>query len=91
MKRPRHHVTDHALIRWLECHEGVDVETLRCALGRRIDLAVETMGLGDQIEATGVRIEGMHFRIVGRDVVTVVLANRPDPRRSRPKGARDDG
>ena len=90
MKRPRHHVTDHALIRWLERHNGLDVEALRCALGRRIDEAVDKVGLGDEVDATGVRIEGMHFRIIGRDVVTVVLANRPDPRRGRPKGARHD-
>lgn len=39
VKRPRVHVTDHALVRFLERVGGVDVEALRTAIGKSLDEA----------------------------------------------------
>lgn len=41
MKKPRHHVTDHALVRYVERVLGLDVEPLRNEIGRKVDEACE--------------------------------------------------
>jgi len=74
MKRPRTHVTDHAVIRYLERIAGMDIEALRCRIGHAVEAAVET-------DATGVVIDGWSYKLVkgeaGPVVVTVQRGRRP--------------
>ncbi|SDY55006.1 hypothetical protein [Citreimonas salinaria] len=72
MKKPRFHVTDHALLRYFERAQGIDVEALRCSLGRRIDAACE-----GHKGMNGVVIEGMRFHLEGETVVTAWEHNQP--------------
>ncbi|MBN2631570.1 MAG: hypothetical protein JXR75_13650 [Rhodobacteraceae bacterium] len=69
MKRARVRITDHALLRYMQRVQGLDIEALRSALERRVS-ATYLDG------ACGVTIEGFSFRI-GQDgygaVVTTVL------------------
>lgn len=65
MKKPRHTVSDHALLRYLERAHGVDFEQLRRELGRRIDAAVD-----GHDGAIAVNMDGLTFRIAENHVVT---------------------
>ena len=69
MKRPRTHVTDHAIVRYLERVGGFDIDGLRQSIARRVDLAAAT-------GASGVIIDGFIYKFQ-RDqhgpVVTTVL------------------
>ncbi|MGC9368688.1 MAG: hypothetical protein ACP5DX_04015 [Paracoccaceae bacterium] len=76
MKKPRHPVTDHAVVRYLERIEGMDIEALRRKIGRQVDRAVN-MG------ACAVVIDGYQYRIVEGTVVTVVRHNMPNIRTGR--------
>ncbi|MEB3421907.1 hypothetical protein ACFSDD_09090 [Salipiger marinus] len=79
MKKPIHPVTDHAVIRYLERVQGMDVEALRRAIGHRVGAAM----LGND-GACGVVIDGFSYRIGDSGaVVTVIKASRP----SRSQGA----
>ncbi|WP_457647385.1 hypothetical protein [Profundibacter sp.] len=76
MKKPAIHITDHALLRYLERVLGYDVESLRRQLGREI--AARTDG-----QASAVRMDGFQYRIDNKAVVTITSINRPDIRRGR--------
>lgn len=78
---PRPHVTDQALIRYLERHLGIDVAKHR----RRIARAVEK---GVEHEADGVIVDGMRFKLKGNAVTTCWEANTPDIRTGCAKGKR---
>jgi len=78
MKKPLHPVTDHAVLRYLERVEGVDVEGIRRMIGRRVDRAV-AMG------ACGVQADGVTFRLERGVVVTVSETHRPERGRVRRK------
>jgi len=75
VSRPRTHVTDHALVRYLERVGGFDIEALRQAIARRVDEAA-------RVGACGVVIDGFIFKL-RRDqhgpVVTTVLIAGGDP------------
>ncbi len=79
MKKPRHPVTDHAVIRYLERVEGVDIEAIRCHIGHIADRGIET-------GANGVVSGGFVYRIDAGQVVTVLRQHRPE--RGRQKGRR---
>lgn len=83
MKKSVVHVSDHALLRYLERALDLDVEWYRRNLGRRLD---QVMLEG----ATGLRIDGLQFRIQEGVVVTVVKINRPDPKTGRQRRDRDE-
>lgn len=70
MKKPAHSVSDHAVLRYLERVEGVDVEACRAKIGRMVDRG---MALG----AVGVVIGAFVFRIENKCVVTVYRRNHP--------------
>jgi len=73
MKKPRHIVTDHALVRYLERAQGMDLEAVRRDLGHRIDRATD----GHE-GMSAVLIDGMRFLIgEGDKVVTVWEQNTP--------------
>lgn len=76
MKRPRTRVSDHAIVRYLERAQGLDIEALRVEIGRRVER-------GAELGATGVSIDGLHYVIAGGVVVTVERANTPDIRLGR--------
>lgn len=82
MKKPRHPVTDHAVIRYLERVQGVDIEAIRRRIGRVADQGVEA-------GANGVISGGFIYRIADGVVVTVVHHHREGPRgrRRRRRGA----
>lgn len=70
VKKPLHSVSDHAVLRYLERVEGVDVEACRMKIGHMVDRG---MALG----AVGVVIGPFVFRIENRCVVTVYRRNHP--------------
>lgn len=77
----RVHVSDHALLRWLERVEGVDVEALR----RRIAKAVRR---GAEEGAEGVRFEGVTFKVQYNPrgaVVTTTHSPRLRPHLAQPR------
>ncbi|TDE40947.1 hypothetical protein [Antarcticimicrobium sediminis] len=78
MKKPRHHITDHAVVRYLERVKGVDIDALRSQIGRKVDLAIE-MG------ANGAVSGGFVYRIEAGRVVTVVQHSQPERKTGRSK------
>ncbi|MBR9841190.1 MAG: hypothetical protein GYB50_25405 [Rhodobacteraceae bacterium] len=74
MKKPRHPVSDHAVVRYLERVQGVDIDALRKAIGHRVDAAV-----ADHEGASAVIIEGFRYCLTPEGVVATVLAvHRPE-------------
>lgn len=61
-KRPR--VSDHALVRYLERTQGLDLDAVRREIGERVRR-------GAEIGATGVLIDGYCYVIEANVVVTV--------------------
>jgi len=76
MKKPVIHITDHALLRYLERVLGYDVETLRRQIGHEI--SARTSG-----DATSVKMDGYQYRIENKAVVTITSLNRPNIRSGR--------
>ncbi len=69
MKKPIVHVTDHAVLRYLERAHGVDVEGLRRRIGRTVDNGVKH-------GANGVKFCGLSYVLVGKTVVTIAKVDR---------------
>lgn len=67
MKKPLAHVTDHAVLRYLERAKGIDIDAVRDELGHVVDKAIE-MGAGAAI------VDGVKYVLKDRAVVTVALA-----------------
>lgn len=70
MKKPRIHVTDHALVRYLERVQGCDLALLRAQIAAVVEGGVD-------LGASGVRVDGFVYKIVGATVVTVQPACEP--------------
>lgn len=73
MKKSRIPVSDHAVLRYLERVQGVDVERIRREIGARVDQAVD-------LGACGIIIEGYSYKIEDGVVTTVLPAHRCDKR-----------
>jgi hypothetical protein len=71
-RRPDIEVSDHAVLRYLERVEGVDIEGLRCRIARTVAIAAE------QPMATGVISNGFVYKLRGAVVTTVVPNNQLD-------------
>lgn len=87
MKKPRHTVSDHALLRYMERAMQLDVEALRRELGHRIDQAT-----GDLTGMNAVIVDGVRFALGDNDVVTTAWQQnnpRPGPRRPRRQRAEE--
>ena len=84
MKKPLYHVTDHALVRFLECVGGMDVESIRRQIGHTVQQGIER-------GANGVISGGMIYRIKGHDVVTIVPQNEIERGRKKRKGRKPRG
>lgn len=80
MKRSRIRVSDHALICYLERVRGVDIEAIRQAVARRVDLAMEHPG------ANGVVHDGFVYRLAGATVVAIAPTSVPNRRTGRRAG-----
>lgn len=68
MKTPRTHVTDHAVLRYLERVVGLDIEGLRRQIGHDVDRAAD-------LGACATQIDGWRYCLAydhGRPVVTTV-------------------
>ena len=87
MKKPVVRVSDHAVVRWLERVQGMDIEAVRTEIGRRVDLAREHPG------ASGVISGGFIYKLQGEVVTTVTPQTRKDLRTggTARKGFLDDG
>lgn len=84
MKKPIHPVTDHAVLRYLERVEGMDIETVR----RRIGLTVQR---GLEEGANGVVSGGFVYRITDGTVVTVIEHSRIEIGRKKRRGRKPRG
>lgn len=81
MKHTRHTVTDHAVLRYLERVEGVDVEAVRRDIAVLVD---EAVGKVDLPPPDAVLSGGFRFVIApGQKVVTVYAAHKPCKRKGR--------
>lgn len=69
MKKPRHFVSDRAVIRHLELVQGVDIEALRRRIGRKVDLAADYPG------CKGVVCGGLSYKVENGVVTTVIPVN----------------
>ena len=66
MKKSEVHITDHALVRYLERAMGVDVEGLRRRIGRQVDMGIlDKMPVPDAVVVNGIR-----YRLHGKRVTT---------------------
>ncbi|SFQ13960.1 hypothetical protein SAMN05421853_10289 [Roseivivax halotolerans] len=76
MKKSRAHVTDHAVIRYLERELDIDIETVRRRIGRAVDAADVPMG------ASGVAIGRLIYKLAhdesGVTVITCIERSRPE-------------
>ena len=85
MKKPLAHVTDHAVLRYLERVKGIDIEAVRLELGHVVDRAVEK-------GAKGAIIDGIRYVLDGPTIITctfvkeVPLRGRSNRRRARNVG-----
>jgi hypothetical protein len=78
MNRPMH-VTDHALIRWLERVEGLDVEALRqriAARAARCHAAATQMSVNPDYVVKG---DGIRLVVRGAVIVTVLIEGEDRP------------
>lgn len=66
MARRLAHITDHALLRYLERVKGVDVAAARREITENVDLVHDHEG------ATGVIKDGFVYKMNGTTVVTVI-------------------
>lgn len=76
MKHRLIHVTDHALVRYIERVEGRDMAALR-------DQIVGIVEQGVDLGACGVGHRGFVFKLDGKKVVTVLPRHHPDIRLGR--------
>jgi len=76
VKKPRVHVTDHAVIRHLERVLQIDVEAHRTEIARLVERGAE-MG------AQGVVVDGYSYKLRDGVVTTVVKVSEPDKRTGR--------
>jgi hypothetical protein len=83
MKKPIVIVTDHAVLRYLERVMLVDVESLRCRIGQRVDRAVAA-------GASAVIVEGFRYALREGYVTTVLEASTPDVRTGRQRREREE-
>ncbi len=81
MSKSQIRVTDHAVIRYLERVEGVDIAALRLEIARRVERGVD-LGAG------AVLVDGLRYCLVENTVTTIHEASRPDARTGRARGKR---
>lgn len=88
MKKPLAHVTDHAVLRYLERVQGIDVEAVRNDLGCRVDAAVQA-GAAATV-SDGIRYVLVEDRLVSCVPVKSVPERGRSNRRRRLRQGEDD-
>jgi hypothetical protein len=85
MKKPRHNVSDHAVVRYLERVRGVDIARLRAKIGKAAEQALD-------LGACGAISGGFVYKIRDGVVTTIVAHNQPNRHtdRSGVKRPRDE-
>jgi len=73
MKKSRVVVSDHAVLRYFERVQGVDIERIRREIGARVDHAAAQ-------GACGLIFDGYTYRIENNTVTTILRAHRCDKR-----------
>lgn len=81
MKKPRTRVSDHALLRYMERVQGVDLERMHRRIGKLVETGIEE-------GADGVVIGGFSYKLKGKTVTTVIPARQPDVRTGRVRDKR---
>lgn len=81
MKKSIHPVADHAVVRYLERVEGVDIDALRARIGRIVEEGVKH-------EASGVIAGGFVYKLTNGRVTTVWKHPRQEPGRKKRRGRR---
>lgn len=76
MKKPLHPVTDHAVIRYLERVIGVDIESIRRKIGRRVDLAAQN-------GASGAVVDGFVYKLSETGTVVTVMAHSQPEKKTK--------
>ena len=84
MKHPRHHVTDHALVRYCERVLGMDMAAIRREIGHKVDDAAE-----DHQGLSAVLIDS-HRYVIGEDDKVVTVTHRNEAPRGKGK-SKDKG
>lgn len=70
MKRTEIRVTDHAVVRYLERVEGMDIDALRNVIGHKVAEGIEQ-------GACSVIVDGYRYFISDQSVVSIEMQNRP--------------
>lgn len=81
MSDAKPHITDHAIVRYLERKEGVDVKALRSVIAKRVAKGVE-------LGADRVHHDGITYQLTGHVVTTCVEKNKPSVHTGMAKGKR---
>lgn len=77
MKRCPFHITDHALLRYLERVQGIDMGEVRSQIAKAVAVAEEHEG------CTGVVSDGFSYKIQNGAITTVIPTHEPDKRAGR--------
>jgi len=80
VKKPRHHVSDHAVLRYMQRVQGVDIEALRRRIGHIVDRHREHDG------TNGVISGGFVYKLQAGVVATIIPASRRNRRSGRKGG-----
>jgi hypothetical protein len=67
--KARFHITDHALLRYLERVKGIDLDAARAEMHRTLAVGIEHEGL------IGIRAGAFSYRIEDGSVTTVIRVN----------------
>ena len=74
MKKPTLHITDHAVIRYLERVRGVNIEAVRREISAKIALIQDYPG------ATGILVDGFRYVVANGAILTIHdIGNPPTP------------
>ncbi|QBF31519.1 hypothetical protein [Thalassococcus sp. S3] len=84
MKPSRFRITDHAVIRYLERVEGMDLDAVRAKISAAVALAE------DHPAACGVVSDGFTYKLKGDAVTTVMPLNSPDLRTGKQRRERPE-
>lgn len=80
MKKPIAQVSDHAVLRYLERVQGMDIEAVRREIGRLVDVHLDHPG------ACGVVVGAWVYKLRDEVVTTVVPRCHPSKRTGRVRG-----
>ena len=86
-RRVRVEVSDHAVLRWLERAQGLDVEAVRQIIAGKVITGAEFAALAVQVD----KVRYMLVDQAGEDDVVVVTTVLPNTRRDRYQRGRGNG